>query len=93
MSYYELSKEKNKTENIIKKLEQKSQEAEQKVQSLESDFINPDIASDFVKLMEIQAEIEKNKILIDKLASDWLDKTQELEQITTAIENTKKSDT
>ena len=93
MSYYELSKEKNKAENLIKKLEQKSQDAEQKVQQLNLDFVNPEIASDFVKLMEIQAEIETNQILIDKLSSDWLEKTQDLEQICSAIENIKKSDT
>lgn len=93
MSYYELSKEKNKAENLIKKLEQKSQDAEQKMQQLNLDFVNPEIASDFVKLMEIQAEIETNQILIDKLSSDWLEKTQDLEQICSAIENIKKSDT
>ena len=41
--------------------------------------------------MEIQAEIENKQILIDKLASDWLEKTQELEKINIAIENIKKS--
>ena len=41
--------------------------------------------------MEIQAEIEKNQILIDKLANDWLEKTQELEKINLAIECTKKN--
>ncbi len=91
LSYYELSKEKNKAENLIKKLEQKSADAEQKVKNLELDFINPDIASNFVKLMEIQAEIETNQILIDKLASDWLEKTQELENINKAIESIKKN--
>ena len=91
MSYYDLSKEKNKAENLIKKLEQRSEEAENTLKALESDFVNPEIASDFVKLMEIQAEIETKQILIDKLASDWLEKTQELEKINTAIENIKKS--
>jgi hypothetical protein len=91
MSYYDLSKEKNRTENILKKLEQKSADAEQKLKDLESDFVNPEISSDFVKLMEIQAEIETNQILIDKLASDWLDKTQELEKINIAIDSTKKN--
>ena len=91
LSYYDLYKEKKRTENLIKKLEQKSADAENKLKQLESDFINPEIASDFVKLMEIQAEIESNQILIDKLASDWLEKTQELEKINLAIENTKKN--
>ena len=91
ISYYDLSKEKNKTENLIKKLEQKSEEAETKLKDLEASFVNPEIASDFVKLMEIQAEIENKQILIDKLASDWLEKTQELEKINSAIESKIKS--
>ena len=53
MSYYEASKEKAKTENLLKKLEQKSAEAEEKLKKLNEDFVNPEIASDFTRLMEI----------------------------------------
>lgn len=91
MSYYDLSKEKNKTENLVKKLETKSAEAEEKLKKLNQDFIDPEIASDFVKLMEIQAEMETTQIQIDKLASDWLEKTQELEKINEAIAATQKA--
>jgi ATP-binding cassette subfamily F protein 3 len=92
MSYYELSKEKNKVENIIKKIETKSAEAENNLKQLELDFVNPEIASDFAKLMDIQSKTETTQILIDKLAEDWLEKTQELEKITIAIdEATKKT--
>ena len=90
MSYYELSKEKNKVENLIKKLESKSADAEEKLKQLELDFVNPEIASDFVKLMEIQSKTEDTQILIDKLASDWLEKTQELEMINTSLEESTK---
>lgn len=91
MSYYDLSKEKNKIENLVKKLETKSAEAEEKLKKLNQDFIDPEIASDFVKLMEIQAEMETTQIQIDKLASDWLEKTQELEKINEAIAATQKA--
>ena len=91
MSYYDLSKEKNKTENLVKKLEIKSAEAEEKLKKLNQDFVDPEIASDFVKLMEIQAEMETTQIQIDKLASDWLEKTQELEKINEAIAATQKA--
>lgn len=91
MSYYDLSKEKNKTENLVKKLETKSAEAEEKLKKLNQDFVDPEIASDFVKLMEIQAEMETTQIQIDKLASDWLEKTQELEKINEAIAATQKA--
>ncbi len=87
MSYYELSKEKNKTENLLKKIEAKSVEAEAKFKQLELDFVDPEIASDFVKLMDVQAKMEDTQNLIDKLASDWLEKTEALEKINQAIEN------
>lgn len=91
MSYYDLSKEKNKAENLVKKLETKTANAEEKLKQLELDFVNPEIASDFIKLMDVQAEIENTQNLIEKLENDWLEKTQELEKITEAIENTKKN--
>lgn len=91
MSYYDLSKEKNKAENLVKKLETKTADAEEKLKQLELDFVNPEIASDFIKLMDVQAEIENTQNLIEKLENDWLEKTQELEKITEAIENTKKN--
>lgn len=91
MSYYDLSKEKNKAENLLKKIESKSAEDEEKLKKLNADFIDPEIASDFVKLMEIQAEIEKTQIQIEKFANDWLEKNEELEKINQALENIKIS--
>lgn len=91
MSFYDLSKEKNRTENIMKKLETKTSEAEEKLNSLESDFVNPDIASDFVKLMAVQEDIENTQNLIEKLENDWLEKSQELEKINEALELIKKN--
>lgn len=91
MSFYDLSKEKNKAENIMKKLEIKTSEAEEKLKDLESDFVNPEIASDFVKLMDVQEKIENTQNLIEKLENDWLEKSQELEKINSAIENITKS--
>ncbi len=91
MSFYDLSKEKNRTENIMKKLETKTSEAEEKLNSLESDFVNPNIASDFVKLMAVQEDIENNQNLIEKLENDWLEKSQELEKINEALELIKKN--
>lgn len=90
MSYYELSKEKNKIENLLKKIETKSAEAEQNLKQLELDFVNPEIATDFAKLMDIQEKTENTQILIDKLANDWLEKTQELEKVNTSIEEIMK---
>lgn len=86
MSFYELSKEKNKLENLIKKIETKSAEAEEILKQLEVDFVNPEIASDFAKLMDIQAKTETTQILVDKLACDWLEKTEDLEKVKIAID-------
>lgn len=91
MSFYDLSKEKNRTENIMKKLETKTSEAEEKLNGLESDFVNPEIASDFIKLMAVQENIENTQNLIEKLENDWLEKSQELEKINEAIELIKKN--
>ena len=93
MSYYEASKEKAKVENLLKKLEQKSAEAEEKLKKLNEDFINPEIASDFTKLMEIQAEMEKTQNTIDKLANDWMEQSDKLTVVSAVVEqkqNTKK---
>lgn len=94
LSYYEASKEKSRTENLLKKLETKSAEAEEKLKQLNNDFVNPEIASDFVKLMEIQAEVETTQTLIDKLANDWMEQSDKLSVLNAIIEekqNTKKT--
>lgn len=82
MSPYILRKEKSKTENQIKKIEEKSASFEDKLKKLNEDFVCPDIASDFVKLMEIQAEMETCQLNIDKLAEEWLEKNELLTKLT-----------
>ena len=86
MSDYELGKEKARTENAIKRTEEKSALAEEKLKKLNYDFVDDQIATDFVKLMEIQAEMEKTQIQIDTLANDWLDYSEKLTKITEVIE-------
>lgn len=86
LSPYMARKEKSKTENQIKKLEEKSAAAEQRLKELNDDFVNPEIASDFVKLMEIQAEMEKTQSMIDKFATEWLEKNEILTKLTQVLE-------
>ena len=86
MSAYELRKERSRTENQIKKFEQKSAEAEEKLKNLNNDFVDPEIASDFVKLMDIQSEMEKTQNQIDKFAEDWMQATEKLTLINSQIE-------
>ena len=85
MNNYELRKEKARTENLVKKLEEKSAAAENKLKTLNEDFVNPEIASDFVKLMEIQAEMETTQSQIDKFAEDWMMASDKLTLITTLL--------
>lgn len=95
LSAYQLRKEKSKTENQLKKLEEKSETAENKFKLLNEDFVNPEIATDFVKLMEIQSEMEKTQSQIDKFAEDWLELSDKLSLITSLLdgEETKSDDT
>ena len=90
MSVYELNKEHSRTENKIKKLETRSSEAEDKLKKLNEDFINPEIASDFVKLMEIQADMESTQMLIDKTAEEWMEESEKLTLIDSLLEEKKK---
>lgn len=86
LSAYALRKEKTKTENQVKKLEQKSAEAEDKLKQLNHDFVDPEIATDFVKLMEIQAEMERTQSMIDKFADDWMTTSDRLSLICSLLE-------
>ncbi len=85
LSPYLLNKEKTKTSNALKKLEEKSAEAESKLRQLNQDFVSPKISTDFVKLMEIQAEMEKVQSQIDKYAEDWLANSDKLSLIETLL--------
>lgn len=86
LSAYALRKEKTKTENQVKKLEQKSADAEDKLKQLNHDFVDPEIATDFVKLMEIQAEMERTQSMIDKFADDWMTASDRLSLICSLLE-------
>ena len=94
LSAYALRKEKAKTENQIKKLEEKSAESEAKLKQLNQDFVDPEIATDFVKLMEVQAEMERTQSMIDKFAEDWMTQSDRLSLICSLLEkdNEEKQD-
>lgn len=86
LSPYMASKEKNKLNNRLKKIEENSKNAEARLKELNEDFVNPEIASDFKKLMEIQAEMETKQILIDKLANEWLEVSENLATLEAIID-------
>jgi len=78
LSPYLAGKEKNKLSNRLKKIEEHSKNAEEHLKQLNLDFVNPEIASDFKKLMEIQADMETTQINIDKYADEWLEVSEKL---------------
>lgn len=92
MNRYMLGKEKSKTENQLKKLEEKSASAEEKLKQLNLDFVDPEIASDFTKLMEIQEDIENTQISIDKFAEDWLELSDKLSLINSLLEKNEETE-
>lgn len=81
LSPYLASREKNKITNRLKKVEETSAKAEDHLKQLQSDFVNPEIASDFKKLMEIQGDMKTTQITIDKLADEWLELSEKLAKL------------
>lgn len=91
LSPYLASKEKNKLTNRQTKIEEKSKQAEEHLKQLNIDFVNPDIASDFKKLMEIQADMEKTQNNIDTLAEEWIEISDKLVKLELVLENQNKN--
>lgn len=85
MSFYVLSKEKGRLTSKLQKIEEKEARTSGRLKQLESDFVNPEIASDFMKLMEIQTEIENLNLSQSKSADEWLETSQELEKVEGAL--------
>ena len=52
-----------------------------KLKPYQHDLSNPDYAEDHVKLMEIQAEIDKLQDMHDEKAENWLELQEQLETI------------
>ena len=93
LSPYLAGKEKNKLSNRLKKIEEKSNTAEEHLKQLNLDFVDPEIASDFVKLMEIQADMENTQILIDKLAEEWIEVSEKLAVLETVLNKETEEET
>lgn len=86
LNYYALSKEKNKLMNKLETLEAKSKETENRLKELNLEFVSPSHEGDFVKLMEIQAEIERTDDMVSKFANDWLTLCEDLEDVSSKLE-------
>ena len=91
LSPYLAGKEKNRLLNRQTKIEEKSKLAEAHLKQLNLDFVDPEIASDFKKLMEIQADMESTQNTIDSLAEEWIEVSENLTKINLVLGNQTKS--
>ena len=69
--YTNPGKEKGKTERKLKKLEEQLEVKEEEIQSLKDELANPDLATDYLKLQEIQNQIEKEEENLLLLMTEW----------------------
>ena len=73
-NYYNPGKEKDKRDRRIAKLESLIGENEEKIAALKEELSKPELASDYVKLAEIQGEIDK----LEGQNNDYMDEWTEL---------------
>lgn len=78
---YFLSKERNRIKNKIKKLESEISNFEDKIKLLEQELQNPENASNYIKLTEIQDEIQDVNNKIEEKMEEWANLENELENL------------
>lgn len=69
---YLLNKEKSRNQAKSKKLEAKIQKLENDIQALNTMIESPEICSDYIKIMEIQKDIDDKSNELEKLMEEWL---------------------
>lgn len=72
--------QKKKVKNALNKCEKEISEIEDKLQSIDEEFANPDNASNVGKLMELQKQKEALEKRLDKLMEDWEELTLQMEE-------------
>ena len=71
--------QKKKIKNALNKCEKEISEVEDKLQSIDEEFANPENASNVGKLMELQKQKEALEKRLDKLMEDWEELTLQME--------------
>ncbi len=69
---YLLNKQKAKNEAKRKKLEKQIEDKEAEINTLKLTLENPEICSDYIKIMEIQKQIDKENLLLESIMEEWL---------------------
>ena len=72
--------QKKKLKNALNKCEKEISEVEDKLQSIDEEFANPENASNVGKLMELQKQKESLEKRLDKLMEDWEELTLQMEE-------------
>lgn len=78
---YFLQKERARNDALAKKIERDIKALEEQIAQLQVEFQNPDICSDFKKLMEIETEIVNRQTRIENLTERWFELTTPEENI------------
>ena len=69
--YYNPGREQSKLERKIKKIEIQLEECETELQRQKDELQNPELASDYIRLQEIQESINQQEELLLNLMSEW----------------------
>ena len=72
--------QKKKVKNALNKCEKEISEIEDKLQTVDEEFANPENASNVGKLMELQKQKEALEKRLDKLMEDWEELTLQMEE-------------
>lgn len=72
--------QKKKVKNALNKCEKEISEIEDKLQSIDEEFANPENASNVGKLMELQKQKDALEKRLDKLMEDWEELTLQMEE-------------
>ena len=68
---YLLNKEKAKKDAKKKKIEREIATLEKEIKEISLNFENPEVFSNYIKLMEYQKQIEERNNKIEKLTEEW----------------------
>ena len=68
---YFIEKERNRIQNKMNKIEQEINDKDKKIQDIEKEMTGEEIASDYIKLNELQEEIQKINQEIEEKMQEW----------------------
>lgn len=72
-NYYNPGKEKAKQERKIAKLEEKISASEEKIENLKKEMANPELSSNYMKLNELQKQIEDEEAVLDQMMEEYME--------------------